>query len=417
MPDDNEMTLDERRKYLKKMKPLYDQSNRQERGQLLTQMEHVTGLHRKSLTRLLGETSLERHLRSKQRTRTYGVEFERVVLTIWENLDYICAERLTPALPKMAEHLARFGVLDMSEEIGEQLHSVSRATVARLLSGHRNRQYRLPQRGPELANQVTKGVPMGRIPWDIQQPGHFEVDLVHHAGSCTQGEYLHTLQMVDVATGWSERVAVLGRSQRAMEAGFRLILQRLPFPVKHLHPDNGSEFFNQHLVRFWGEEIAGVQLSRSRPYHKNDNRMVEQKNETLVRQYFGHERLEADQFEAMNRLYDQMWNYYNLFQPVMHLKEKRFEHDQVKRRWDEARTPFERLIQTQVLQEEHAQRLQDLYERTNPYLLRKRIYRQLEQMWPISAQPQRSAAPEQAAVATAACSGGEFFAERMKPAQ
>ena len=149
----------------------------------------------------------------------------------------------------MAEHLARFGVLEASEDISEQLGNVSRATIALVLSAHRNQQYRSPQRGPERANQVTKGVPMGKILWDIQQPGHFEVDLVHHAGSCAQGEYLHTLRMIDVATGWSERVAVLGRSQRAMEAGFRLILQRLPFPVKQLHPDNGGEFFNQHLVR------------------------------------------------------------------------------------------------------------------------------------------------------------------------
>ena len=98
---------------------------------------------------------------------------------------------------------------------------------------------------------------------------------------------------MDVATGWSERVAVLGRAQRAMEAGFERILERMPFDCVELHPDNGSEFFNAHLVRYWKEKVVGVHLSRSRPYQKNDNRMVEQKNDTLVRQYFGHLRLDT----------------------------------------------------------------------------------------------------------------------------
>jgi IS30 family transposase len=102
---------------------------------------------------------------------------------------------------------------------------------------------------------------MGRIPWQTQEPGHFEVDLVHHCGPNTLGDYAHTLQMVDAATGWSERVAVLGRGQRAMEQGFRRIQERLPFPIKELHPDNGPEFFNAHMLRFWGEQLTGLKLS------------------------------------------------------------------------------------------------------------------------------------------------------------
>jgi transposase InsO family protein len=111
------------------------------------------------------------------------------------------------------------------------------------------------------------------------------------------------LQLIDVATGWSERVILLGRGKPAMEAAFRQVLQRLPFPVVELHPDNGSEFFNFHLVRFWKEKVSGVRLSRSRPYHKNDNRMVEQKNDTLVREYLGDLRLDTpEQIEQVNRL-------------------------------------------------------------------------------------------------------------------
>ena len=388
MPTEEQMTVNERRKYLKRMKPRYGVASRAERSHLLSEMEQVTGLHRKHLTRLLNAASLERHPREKQRQRAYGAEVEQVILTVWESLDYLCAERLTPSLLLTARHLARFGVVQMSPVLEEQLSQISRATVARLLRKHRGVQRRLPRKGPERANQASKGVPMKRIPWETADPGHFEVDLVHQCGEGTSGEYGHTLQMVDVATGWSERVMVLGRGQQVMEAGFRHILQRLPFEIKELHPDNGSEFFNHHLVRFWKDKVKGVTLSRSRPYHKNDNRIVEQKNDSLVRQYLGYGRLDTPkQIQDANALYEQMWLYYNLFQPVLHLVEKELREDHVRRHWDRAQTPYERLKATNVLTPEQAQRLQALYEQTNPLALREDIYRRLAALWESQSHP------------------------------
>jgi len=382
MSTEDEMTLNERRKYLKRMKPRYLKAKRRERSQLLSEMEQVTGLHRKSLTRLLHAASLERKKRQKPRERSYGAEVEEVIVLVWESLDDICAERLTPVLLPMAQHLARFGAVKLREEIEEQLKTISRATVSRILHRYRSRRRRLPQKGAERANQVTKGVPMGRIPWNTTEPGHCEVDLVYHSGASVAGEFGHTIQMVDVATGWSERVAVMGRGQRAMEAGFKHILGRVPFPLVELHPDNGSEFFNAHLVRFWKESVVGVHLSRSRPYQKNDNRFVEQKNDTLVRQYFGDLRFDrCEEIEAMNALYEQMWVYYNLFQPVMHLIGKTVVDDKVRRKWDQAQTPFERLKATGKLSAERQQQLQTLYEQTNPWQLREEIYQQLAQLW------------------------------------
>lgn len=382
MPTEDEMTVAERRKYLKKMKPLYAKVERTEQSRMLTEMEQVTGLHRKSLLRLLHAPTLERKKREKGRGRTYGLAVEQAIVVVWESLDYICAERLTPALLSTAQHLARFGGLHLSQEVEEQLAEISEATVTRILRKYRSRKQRLPQKGPERANHVRKPVPMKRIPWDISVPGHFEVDLVQHSGESSEGIYAFTLQMVDVATGWSERIALLGKGQQAMEGGFRGILQRLPFAVKELHPDNGSEFFNHHLVRFWGETITGLKLSRSRPYQKNDNRFVEQKNETLVRQYFGTIRLEtAEQVQAMNVLYDKMWVYYNFFQPVMHLQEKICQGDKVIRHWDQAQTPYQRLLATGALGDEQMLRLQTLYEQTNPMALRKEIYHLLATLW------------------------------------
>ena len=376
------LTIDERRKYLKRMWLRYRQADRVGRSQLLTEMEQVTGLHRKSLVRLLNGASLERQPRRQQRGRRYGPAVRSVVATVWESLDYICAERLTPALLPTAQHLAPFGECHLTPQVEEQLATISRATVQRMLRTRVRPTPRLPRKGPEAANRLRQAVPMGRLPWQLAEPGHFEVDLVHHCGSSAMGEYVHTIQMVDVATGWSERVAVLGRSQQAMEGGFRRILGRLPFPVRELHPDNGSEFFNDHLVRFWGEELSGLTLSRSRPYHKNDNRIVEQKNDTLVRAYLGYGRLDTlAQAQALDQLYEHLWVYYNLFQPVLHLEEKVVTDNRLRRKWDTATTPYQRVVATGVVTEDWQATLDGCYARTNPRQLRRTIYEQLDRLW------------------------------------
>jgi hypothetical protein len=194
--------------------------------------------------------------------------------------------------------------------------------------------------------------------------------------------------MIDVATGWSERVATLGRSYLVMKDAFRRILARLPFPVVEIHPDNGSEFLNSHLVRFWKDKVKDVHLSRSRAWHKNDNRFVEQKNDTLVRAYLGHDRLDTvEQTNLLNQLYDKMWLYYNFFQPVMRLEQKTViplegEHgSKIKRRFDEACTPFDRLCAASILSPDKLAELQSLRDDTNPRQLRRDIYTLLDQLF------------------------------------
>ena len=386
MSSDDKMSIEERRKYLRRMKKRYAQATRKERGQLLDEMEAVTELHRKSLVRLVNG-SLERKPRRKQRGCTYRSDVDDALRVIAESLDYVCAERLTPNLVWMAEHLAAHGEMTITPQLREKLGQISVSTVRRRLDRIRQDQPRLPRKGPERANRVTKDIPMKRIPWDEAEPGHFEVDLVHHCGPSASGEYVHTLQMVDVTTGWSERVAVLGRSFRVMRAGFQRCLERLPFPVLEIHPDNGSEFFNHHLLRFFRDAVQEVDLSRSRPYHKNDNRNVEQKNSTLVRAYLGYDRLDTvQQTRLLNLLYDNMWLYYNFFQPVMHLTEKTVipvegRLARVKRRYDQAQSPFDRLCATNAISNQDRQRLQDLRNQTNPRQLRREIYDLLDYLF------------------------------------
>lgn len=385
MPTDK-MTINERRKYLRMMKKRYRKASRKEKKQLLDEMEIVIGQHRKSLIRLLNG-SLEREPRSRERSAEYGPEVDDALRVIYESLDYICAERLTPNLGWMATHLAKHGELEVTPKLLEQLEQISVSTVERRLCRIRQDQPRLPRKKPRPRSKKLRDIPMLRLPWNLEEPGYLEADLVHHSGPTASGEYVHTLQLVDVATGWSERRAVLGRSYRVMEDAFRCILARLPFPVLQIHPDNGGEFFSDHMLRFWGDKVQGVSLSRSRPYHKNDNPRVEQKNATLVRAYLGHDRLDSVcQVLALNALYDKMGVYYNLFQPVMHLVEKEFipQNDKparIRRRHDQAQTPFQRLCRTNAILPEHREQLCLLRDSINPRLLRHEIYDDLAHLF------------------------------------
>ncbi len=383
MPNEEKMSVDERRKYLKMVAPRYARAGRKERGQLLTEMGNVTKLHRKSLVRLMNAPSLERSPRKPRfRRRRYGAPIADMVRLVWESLDYICAERLTPVLLSTARQLAEWEELALTPELEERLSSISRATVQCLLERFQQDTPRLPRRKPQPPNRLLKEIPMGRLPWETVAPGSFETDLVHHCGPVAAGEYVHTLQLVDIATGWSERVAILGRSQQAMVRGFQRVQERLPFPITHLHPDNGSEFFNDHLIRYFGEEITGLNLSRSRPYHKNDNRFVEQKNSSLVRAYVGYERLDSGaKCALLNALYGKLWLYYNLFQPVMHMVGKEVVDGKLRRRHDRARTPYQRLLSTGILSNGDKERLSSLYAQTNPLRLRASIYETLENLW------------------------------------
>ncbi len=376
MLSDEKMSINERRKYLKVVAPRYKKADREDRGQLLTEMGEVTGLHRKSLVRLMNMPSLERAPRKRRvKRRQYGAAVEDVVRVVWESLDYVCAERLTPALLETVRQLERWEELVLTSAVEEKLRSISRSTVQRLLERFQQDTPRLPRRKPEPPNRLLRAVPMERMGWDIGTPGSFETDLVHHCGTTAAGDYIHTLQLVDIATGWSERVAILGRSQEAMVKGFQRVQARLPFPIKHLHPDNGSEFFNDHLIRYFGQEVTGLSLSRSRPYRKNDNRFVEQKNSTLVRAYVGYNRLASGaQCDALNALYDQLWVYYTLFQPVMHMVGKEVVAGKLHRKHDQAKSPFRRLLDSGILSSTQKARLDALYTSTNPRELRKTIY-------------------------------------------
>lgn len=376
MSEKDPMNVNERRKYLDKMWGIYRQASKSEKGRLLDEMEVVTGLHRKSILRIL-KGRLSRKKRTRERGREYGVDVDDAVRVIGRSLDYPCAERLQPNLVWMAEHLQRLGEMRLREETLVKLKRISIPTVKRILKRVGRSEPKLAQRKPPRPQQagLRKQYPMRKIAWEQAEVGHFEVDLVHHGGETGAGEYIHTLQMVDVATGWSELVAIFGRSFRVMVDGLDFILQRLPFPVREIHPDNGSEFFNHFLLRYWQIHLPGVQISRSRPYQKNDNRFVEENNGSLVRAYLGHSRLDTQaHLKVMRPLYEQLWLYHNFFQPVMHLQAKQYMGDlQYRRRYDRAIPPLDRLLEKKVLSPGVQTQLETLRSCTNPLRLREQI--------------------------------------------
>jgi len=376
MSETEAMNIDERRKYIHKMWGRYRTSNKVEKGRLLDEIQAVTGMHRKAILRLLNGR-LSRKKRSRERGRVYGVEVSNAVLVIARSLDYPCAERLQPNLVWMAHQLHRHGELNVGQESLEKLARVSMSTLKRIYQ-HRSRSeiklaFQQPRRSP--TNSLRRQYPMRKIAWDIPEAGHFEVDLVHHCGESANEEYIHTIQMVDIATGWSEVVAVYGRSYRVMADGFEYMLARLPFAVQEIHPDNGAEFFNRHLLRYWKEKVPDLQLSRSRPYQKNDNRFVEENNHSLIRTYIGHDRLDTQaQLKTLRQLYEKLWLYHNFFQPVMRLQEKEYVSSlQYRRKYDQAKTPFDRLKEKNLLNENTRGQLEALRKQTNPMNLRNQI--------------------------------------------
>lgn len=381
MTTDDMMDIKERYVYVRRMKRRYHDASDGEKTCLLEEMCAMTGMHRKSLIRLMNRPEIERRKRRQERGRVYSAHVDDAIRVIGAALDWVCAERLAPSLPGMAQHLSQFGVLEVNDTLLQELTTISVSTVGRIMQRVRQDEHRLPQRRgrPKYPKGVAAQVPVAVIPWNEAQPGHFEVDTVIHSDDDPRGDCVCTLQWIDVATAWSERTAIYGRSELEVHAAFQHIVQRCPIPILELHPDNGPEFMNAHLLRFFSTLVKGAYWTRSRTYHKNDNRFVEQKNGTLVRAYLGNAPLKArEQRDLLNMVYEDMWHYYNLFQPVLRQVSRETTFDDlgiahIHRKHDRAQTPFERLVTTKVLADAKRQHLTTLRDSLNPIHLRESI--------------------------------------------
>lgn len=354
MTTEDEMTLKERNKYLRGIQSRYTQApNRAVKSALLDEAQKVTGLNRDYLIQKLRHP-IHRRARSRERGRTYGGEVDAALAQIATAQGHICPERLSGYLLETAENLAQHGALVLDAALREQLATISVSTLRRHLRPEDLPRHGRPTSSPP--NTLQRVIPVRRISWEISEPGHCEVDLVHHSGPEPRGQYGYTLQLIDVATGWSGRRAILGRSYVVVADAFYTLFAQFPFPIRELHVDNGGEFLNHLLLCFLKQFYPHVALSRSAPGRPNDNRFVEQKNDTLVRAFLGDWRLDTvTQIRYLNALYTQLSTYYNLWQPVMHQVAK--EHlsatptraAYIRRRHDRPRPPLERLCEAHLL--------------------------------------------------------------------
>jgi len=377
------MTISERRKYIHKIWGRYRDGNKQAKSQLLDEAEQITGLHRKSILRILNGR-LSRKPRTKNRGKTYGPNVADAIVMIAKSLDYACAERLKPNLVWMAELLQSHGELQLDDDLREKLTTISVSTIKRLVKNSEHRAEKIAfRKAPSKPNSQLKAkIPIKIIPWETSMPGHFEVDTVHHCGDSPQGIYVHTLQLLDVASGWCEIVPVYGNSFAAMKDGFDFLLARLPFPVLEFHPDNGSEFINKLLQKHWKQLVPNLDVTRSKPYRKNDNRFVEENNNSLIRAYIGPSRFDsAAQLETLRELEELLWLYHNCFLPCMHLQRKFISAEgKLRRSFAPAQPPLDRLLASDLPDKSRLIELFKFRKATNPLLLREKIDQSIEKL-------------------------------------
>jgi hypothetical protein len=304
---------------------------------------------------------------------TYDEQTVKVLVQVWRIMDYICGKRLAPVLGEMVERLLRHNELRCDAATRKKLARMSAATIDRLLRPERQK-YQLKGRSHTRPGTLLKHqIPMRTFSdWDEQQPGFLEIDLVGHDGGVIDSLHAFTLNATDIASGWNSSAALQNKAQVWTLAGVQKIRAKLPFPLLGIDSDNGSEFINQTLYDFCQEHK--ITFTRSRPYRKNDSCFVEQKNYSVVRRAVGYQRCETDeQLQLLNQLYEPLDLYTNFFQPSMKLKSKERHGARVKKKYDKARTPYQRLLDSSFIKEETKQQLRARYHALNPAQLKRQI--------------------------------------------
>jgi hypothetical protein len=358
----------------------YLQATKAEKTRILDEFVAATGYHRKHAIRKLRRGIPEWHRERRGRQRTYTGDAVRAMVEIWRICGCICGKRLQPFIPEMVTVLERHNELVLDPETKALVLHMSAATIDRRLAPFRQ------QRGRGLSTTKPGTLLKDAIPvrtfadWDDARPGFVEMDLVAHCGDTIAGQYLQTLTATDVSTGWTECLALPKRSQLAVSAAMVDLQGRLPFPLLGVDSDNDSVFINDTLQRHC--EAEEITFTRSRPYKKNDQCFVEQKNWSIVRRTIGYRRYESDHALALlETIYADLRLYVNFFQPVLKLVHKERQGSKVRKRYDEAKTPHQRVMLSPDVSAKDKLRLQHLYLALNPAAFRRQIDANLKRLW------------------------------------
>jgi hypothetical protein len=370
------MDMRSREQYVESVREEYRQASRKQKTRLLNEARKRTRLNRKVLIRKLAHPPRgQRDRKHRARGGTYGAEVVTALAKLWELFDYPCGQRLVPALRSELGRLRALKEIRCSDTVAEKLERISPKTVDRLLAREKQvrrlRRNRNPAAHPLLYQRIPVKV---AAEWDTSEVGNLQVDYVEHCGRSTGGEYVHTLSAVDIASSWWEGEAISSRSQQATKEGMEAIQGRVPFRVKEIHPDNDSGLINDLLWRYC--KGTGIKMSRSRPYKKNDNAWVEQRNWTHVRKVVGYQRLDTTgELRVLRELYQELRLYKNFFQPAMKLKAKVRVGGKIHRKYDVPQTPYQRLLESGQLRALAEKELRRTYESLNVAELRRKIER------------------------------------------
>ncbi|MBS3789258.1 transposase family protein [Candidatus Bipolaricaulota bacterium] len=361
-----------------KLRKKYGQASKTEKGEIIDWLVEVAGYNRKYAATLLrnGQKKKTKQTKPKPRSGRPPIYDEEVFLAlrrIWFTEGCICGKRLAPFLKELVPILKRFGEIDVTDEVEQKLANISPATVDRLLKPVKAALNFTGKSSTKPGTLLKSEIPIKTFSeWDDTVPGYVEVDLVAHNGGDPSGEFAYTLDVTDVATGWTETRAVKNKARVWVSRALEKITDRLPFEIKGIDSDNGSEFINDHLLNYCQERE--ITFTRSRPYRKNDNCYIEQKNWSVVRKTVGYRRHDTDEERViLNKIYKLLRPYTNYFQPSLKLVEKERSGAKVTKRYDKAKTPYRRLLAYETISQSSREKLKEEYFSLNPAQLNREI--------------------------------------------
>jgi len=375
------MTRNSVSEYAAALRKRYRESSKPQKGIILTEFCLTTGYHRKSAIRLLNPKPQGSKKARRGRPPEYGHEVTRVLKIAWEATGRVCSKLLAPFMPELIESLERHGEIAPSPDVREKLLHISPASIDRSLRPFRLRPLRRPYARSRSVSLLRNQIAM-RTFADLRElkAGYLEVDLVLHCGMTVEGFYLCTLVGVDIATGWTEYAPVWGKTQSRVGGAVDRIRRQLPFMLLGIHSDNGSEFINHPFFDYCRRH--DIRFTRSRPYKRNDQPRVEQKNGAVVRHLIGYGRYSTRAaYEQLDKIYGLVRLHANFFQPMAKLVSTTRDGAKVHKQYDRARTPYQRLLALGVLDQERRQELDELYQGLNPLQLHRQLDQELEQLW------------------------------------
>jgi len=374
-----------RMEYLQSVYLRYKRANRKEKSIILNEFCQNCGYHRKHAIRALN--SFKRFTKPKPKKRGRPSQYNNASIIkplkrIWLAANLPCSKRLKVILPLWLPFYAtEHGQLPHDVLIA--LHDISASTIDRLLKTTRIKYKGRGRSTTKPGTLLKKHIPIKTDQWDETRPGFLEADTVAHCGESMAGMFAFTLDCVDIATTWTEQRAVWGKGETGVLEQIKDIEDSLPFELLGFDSDNGSEFLNYHLLRHFHHREQPVQFTRSRPYHKNDNAHVEQKNWTQVRQWLGYNRLDnPDVVALMNKLYTSEWRlYHNFFLPSVKLLEKKRIASKTIKRYDTPKTPYQRILESTDISDSIKASLTEAFEQMNPFKLRKAMEKKLAKIF------------------------------------